>query len=67
MGDEDRFLRLEEVLELCGLSRSHLYRLMAEVRFPRQVLVGERSSRWRLTEVTAWMNARDDKPPGIWQ
>ena len=27
MGDEDRFLRLEEVLELCGLSRSHLYRL----------------------------------------
>ena len=38
MGDEDRFLRLEEVLELCGLSRSHLYRLMAEVSFPGKSL-----------------------------
>ena len=67
MCDEDRLLRLEEVLELCGLSRSHLYRLKKEGKFPERVLVGVNCARWRFTAVRAWMDARDDKPPGIWQ
>ena len=41
----NRLLRLDEVLELCGISRSELYRQMAEKKFPRPVRVGVRAVR----------------------
>ena len=56
----DRLLRLEEVLDLCGLSRSELYRQMADGRFPGQVLVGMRAVRWRQSEVDKWIRERPD-------
>jgi len=54
----ERLIRLEEVLEMCGISRSELYRQIADGRFPRQVRVGLRAVRWRLSEVEAWIAAR---------
>ena len=51
-------MRLEEVLEMCGISRSELYRQIADDRFPRQVKVGLRAVRWRLSEVEEWIAAR---------
>ena len=52
---DDRLIRLDEVLEMCGISRSELYRQIADGRFPRPVKVGLRAVRWRLSEVEAWM------------
>lgn len=52
---KERLIRLEEVLEMCGISRSELYRQIADDRFPRQVRVGLRAVRWRLSEVEAWI------------
>ena len=37
-----RLLRLPEVKEKVGLSRTAIYRLIAEGRFPRQVCIGPR-------------------------
>ena len=39
-------MRLEEVLEMCSISRSELYRQIADGRFPRPVKVGLRAVRW---------------------
>ena len=64
---EERLLKLEEVLEMCGLSRSAFYRLEAEGKFVPKVMVGENSPRYRFTNVTAWIAARDRTPPGVWQ
>jgi prophage regulatory protein len=56
MESDERLLRRKEVEELTGLSRSGLYRLMEEGRFPRPLKVGRASVRWRLSEVRAWMD-----------
>ena len=47
-------MRLEEVLEMCSISRSELYRQIADGRFPRPVKVGLRAVRWWQSEVDAW-------------
>lgn len=49
-----RLLRLAEVSRLVGLSRSSIYKLMSESRFPVPVRVGGRSVRWRLESVLGW-------------
>lgn len=53
-----RLLRRSEVLELCGISSSTLYDLMALGLFPRPVLIARRAVRWRLEEVLAWIESR---------
>ena len=64
---EDRLIRLPEVCRLTGLSRSTIYRLMKQNRFPKNVFGSDRASVWRLREVMAWIGARDANPPGTWQ
>ena len=54
----DRLLRLPEVLQLTGLSRSTLYRKVKEGDFPCPVKLGKRAVGWRESEVIAWINAR---------
>ncbi len=56
---EDRLMRLQEVLEMCSISRSELYRQIADGRFPRPVKVGLRAVRWWQSEVDDW---RDGLP-----
>ena len=52
------FLRLQAVIRVTGLSRSTLYRLTADERFPRPVRLGPRAVAWRRTDVEAWGEAR---------
>ena len=55
----DRILRLTEVLELTGLSKSTLYRRLAAGEFPQQAKLGGPSSRavgWFEDEIDAWMD-----------
>jgi len=52
------FLRLQAVVRVTGLSRSTLYRLIADEQFPRPVRLGPRAVAWRRTDVEAWGEAR---------
>jgi prophage regulatory protein len=52
-------LRLSDVCEMVGLSRSTIYSAMANGRFPRAIRVGARSVRWRSTDVGAWLAAQE--------
>ena len=52
------FLRLQAVIHVTGLSRSTLYRLIADEQFPRPVRLGPRAVAWRRTDVEAWGEAR---------
>jgi prophage regulatory protein len=52
------FLRLQAVIRVTGLSRSTLYRLIADERFPRPVQLGPRAVAWRRTDIDAWSEAR---------
>jgi prophage regulatory protein len=52
------FLRLQTVIRVTGLSRSTLYRLIADEQFPRPVQLGPRAVAWRRTDIEAWGEAR---------
>lgn len=54
----DRMLRLPQVLERVGLSRSYLYLLIAENQFPSQIKLGARASGWLESEVVAWLESK---------
>jgi len=50
-----QFIRLPTVLELTGLSRASIYRLIKENKFPRQVtLNGGRAVAWQLSAIHDW-------------
>lgn len=51
-------LRLRAVMHMTGLSRSSLYRLIADGQFPRPVRLGPRTVAWRRVDVDAWSEAR---------
>ena len=50
-----RFLRIGDLQEKVGLSRSQIYKLIADGDFPKQNKVGERISVWQESEVEEWM------------
>jgi prophage regulatory protein len=60
-----RLLRIREVLQLTGLSRSTAYSLMARGLCPRPVKISVRASAWREDEVQRWVDARTSSFPGI--
>jgi len=55
----DRFIKIGEVMEITGMSRSGVYRAMKHTEFPAQfkISTGGFSARWSLDEITAWMDA----------
>ncbi len=54
----ERYLRLSEVTNITGLSRSSIYNMMTENRFPLALRLGVRSVRWREADVVTWLRAR---------
>ena len=54
--DFPKLVRLDTVLEMTTLSVSTIYRLMKKGKFPRQIKISERSTRWVLEEIYEWMD-----------
>ena len=53
---KERFLRLPEVQERTGFSRSFIYKSVKDETFPRPRKVGSRASVWLESEVNTWMS-----------
>jgi prophage regulatory protein len=53
----ERLLKLPDVLTAASLSRSVVYGLISEKRFPPPVKIGK-ASRWVASEVEAWILGR---------
>jgi len=58
--DQDRLIRMRDVIELTGISRTYIYALSATGKFPRSVplVPGGTSRAWVLSEVEEWVNQR---------
>jgi len=54
------FYRLRDVMRITALSRSTVYRRIAEGRFPEPVHLGGRASAWPSAALQAWI----DDPEG---
>lgn len=50
----DRFLKLEDVIAKTAISKSTIYRWIAEGYFPKQIMVRS-CARWSLLDIERWM------------
>lgn len=55
MHHNDRIIRIKTVLARTGLSRSTLYRKIAEGTFPCQVKISIHGAGWRESSVNRWI------------
>jgi prophage regulatory protein len=53
-----KFLKLQAVMTLTGLSRSSIYLAINQKTFPPQIPLGSRSVVWDEREILTWMESR---------
>jgi prophage regulatory protein len=56
----DRIIRSKEVLKITGVTRTTIWRWEEQGKFPARVNLGVGSVGWRLSEIEAWINSRDN-------
>lgn len=54
----DRILRMQEVQDIVGVSRTTLWRMENKGDFPRRVPLGASSVGWLKSDIEAWLKAR---------
>ncbi|WP_317930187.1 AlpA family transcriptional regulator [Halioxenophilus sp. WMMB6] len=54
----DRFLRIKDVVQSTGLSRSYIYQLSGCGEFPQPIKLGIKASAWLESEVEEWKRSR---------
>jgi prophage regulatory protein len=54
----DNLLRLEQVMQITSLCRSHVFLLAKKGQFPSSITVGVRGARWSEREVRQWIAAQ---------
>ena len=55
-------LRISDVCEWLGISRSTIYKLLSDGTFPEPVRLGPRTVRWRIDAIEVWRDARTANP-----
>lgn len=56
--DGDRLIQVREVIRLTSLSRTSIYRMVADGRFPRPLKIGASRKAWSLSAVRQWIAER---------
>lgn len=54
----NKVLRLKDVINTTGLSRSSIYLLMRDDKFPHNILLGARSVGWTQQSIEQWIEGR---------
>jgi prophage regulatory protein len=55
MREPDRIIRLKTVLSRTGLSRSTIYRKIAEGTFPAQLTISTNGTGWHESDINRWI------------
>jgi len=53
-----KFLRLNTVIQITGLSRSTIYAFIKANKFPKQINLGERAVAWLESDISEWMDSK---------
>lgn len=63
-----RLMRLQDIINITGMSKAVIYAWMKEGKFPKQIQIGARSVAWIEEEIYAWIqeriNARNEQVNG---
>lgn len=54
---EDNLIDLKSVRAGTGLSGSTIYKMMENKAFPQAIRLGKKCTRWRASEVSAWIKS----------
>lgn len=54
----ERILRIDDVVELTGISRSMIYKLQSASDFPSSIQLSERAVGWRRADVVQWLERK---------
>ncbi|EEM1821193.1 AlpA family phage regulatory protein [Salmonella enterica subsp. enterica] len=57
-GETERLVREVERRRITGLSRSTVWRLEREGRFPQRKQTGKNSCAWRMSDLLLWMHEK---------
>lgn len=52
---DERMIRLKEVINITGLSKSTIYAMISESRIPRQKRIGKRAVAFLNSEIADWV------------
>ncbi len=55
---EQKIIRITQVIEIVGLSRASIYRMMAKQTFPNRRKLGESAVGWHYHEIQEWIISR---------
>ena len=61
----ERIIRVRDVVERIGVSRSTLYQWVSEGRFPPSIPLGARAVGWREADVDEWIVSRARRARGV--
>ena len=53
-------VRMSRLVEMIGLSRSTIWKLLSEDQFPNPIRLGSRSIAWRVKDVEEWLQSREE-------
>lgn len=56
--EERKLIKINEVIRRCAVSRSTVYRLLADKRFPMPVLLSKRAIAFYEHEINTWISER---------
>ena len=56
--EQERFIRMPEVMYISGLKRGQIYRMVATKEFPPMIHLSERCVGWTLSSVRRWRDKR---------
>ena len=58
MKPEEKLVRVKDVLEITGMSRSTIWRLVNSGDFPAPYKLGPRMNAWHKSEIVTWIESR---------
>ncbi len=61
---QERIVRMSQVKDITGLSKSSVYKYMADGDFPRQRQLGPNSVGWLYSEIMEWLESRQTAGAG---
>lgn len=53
-------VRMSRLVEMIGLSRSTIWKLLSQDKFPTPIRLGSKSIGWRVKDIDEWLQNREE-------